>query len=142
LVDAAVASARRALPLWSARPDTERAAKLMAIATLIEQHHPELSVLVTREQGKTQSGPGANYEVGGAVAWTRVTAGLTMPEETIQDDTAASIAVHRKPAGVNQHGALHPLAPFGGVKSSGLGVEFNVDGLKEYTTIQVVNVAR
>jgi acyl-CoA reductase-like NAD-dependent aldehyde dehydrogenase len=43
---------------------------------------------------------------------------------------------------VNQHGALHPLAPFGGVKSSGLGVEFNVDGLKEYTTIQVVNVAR
>ena len=45
-------------------------------------------------------------------------------------------------AWVNQHGALHPLAPFGGVKSSGLGVEFNVDGLKEYTTIQVVNVAR
>ena len=44
-------------------------------------------------------------------------------------------------AWVNQHGSLHPLAPFGGVKSSGVGVEFNVDGLKEYTTIQVVNVA-
>jgi acyl-CoA reductase-like NAD-dependent aldehyde dehydrogenase len=44
-------------------------------------------------------------------------------------------------AWVNQHGALHPLAPFGGVKCSGIGVEFNVDGLKEYTTIQVVNVA-
>jgi acyl-CoA reductase-like NAD-dependent aldehyde dehydrogenase len=100
LVDAAVASARRALPLWSALPDAERAAKLMAIATLIEQHHAELSELVTREQGKTQSGPGANYEVGGAVAWTRVTAGLTMPEETIQDDKTASIVVHRKPVGV------------------------------------------
>ena len=100
LVDAAVASARRALPLWSAVPDAERAAKLMAIAALIEQHHPELSELVTREQGKTQSGPGANYEVGGAVAWTRVTAGLTLPEETIQDDQAASIVVHRKPVGV------------------------------------------
>jgi acyl-CoA reductase-like NAD-dependent aldehyde dehydrogenase len=36
---------------------------------------------------------------------------------------------------------LHPMAPFGGVKSSGIGVEFNVDGLKEYTTVQVVNVA-
>ena len=100
LVDAAVASARRALPLWSAVPDAERAAKLMAIAALIEQHHPELSELVTREQGKTQSGPGANYEVGGAIAWTRVTAGLTLPEETIQDDQAASIVVHRKPVGV------------------------------------------
>jgi len=45
-------------------------------------------------------------------------------------------------AWVNQHGALHPLAPFGGVKTSGIGIEFNVDGLKEYTSIQVVNVAR
>ena len=45
-------------------------------------------------------------------------------------------------AWVNQHGALHPLAPFGGVKQSGIGAQFNVDGLKEYTTIQVVNVAR
>jgi acyl-CoA reductase-like NAD-dependent aldehyde dehydrogenase len=44
-------------------------------------------------------------------------------------------------AWVNQHGALHPMAPFGGVKCSGIGVEFNVDGLKEYTTVQVVNVA-
>lgn len=33
-------------------------------------------------------------------------------------------------AWVNQHGALHPLAPFGGVKCSGIGVEFNV-GLAE-----------
>jgi acyl-CoA reductase-like NAD-dependent aldehyde dehydrogenase len=45
-------------------------------------------------------------------------------------------------AWVNQHGNLHPMAPFGGVKCSGIGVEFNVDGLKEYTTVQVVNVAR
>jgi acyl-CoA reductase-like NAD-dependent aldehyde dehydrogenase len=44
-------------------------------------------------------------------------------------------------AWVNQHGTLHPMAPFGGVKSSGIGVAFNVDGLKEYTTVQVVNVA-
>jgi acyl-CoA reductase-like NAD-dependent aldehyde dehydrogenase len=45
-------------------------------------------------------------------------------------------------AWVNQHGTLHPLAPFGGVKCSGMGVEFNVDGLREYTTVQVVNAAR
>jgi acyl-CoA reductase-like NAD-dependent aldehyde dehydrogenase len=62
------------------------------------------------------------------------------------DDTAAAARVATRletgTAWVNQHGALHPLAPFGGVKCSGIGVEFNVDGLKEYTTIQVLNVAR
>jgi acyl-CoA reductase-like NAD-dependent aldehyde dehydrogenase len=100
LVDAAVASARRALPKWSAVPDAERIAKLMAVADLIEKHHQELSELVTREQGKTQSGPGANFEVGGAVAWTRVTANLSITEETIQDDKAGNIMVRRKPVGV------------------------------------------
>ena len=35
----------------------------------------------------------------------------------------------------------NPMAPFGGVKCLGFGVEFNVDGLKEYTTIQVLNIA-
>jgi acyl-CoA reductase-like NAD-dependent aldehyde dehydrogenase len=99
-VDEAVSSARRAFAPWAALPDSERAAKLLAIADLIEKHHAELAELVTREQGKTQSGPGANLEVGGAVAWTRVTAGLSIPEETIQDDKSGKIVLHRKPVGV------------------------------------------
>jgi acyl-CoA reductase-like NAD-dependent aldehyde dehydrogenase len=216
LVDEAVASARAAFRPWSRLPDAERVSKLLAIADLIEKHHPELSQLITREQGKTQSGPGAKLEVGGAAAWTRATAGLSLPEETIQDDRTGKIVMARKPATgrsecrdrrrgrglstgqpseeqfgpviplvryktveeaieranalevglggsvwgndpteaaryarelecgtawANQHGTLHPMAPFGGVKCSGIGVEFNVDGLKEYTTVQVVNVA-
>ena len=32
-------------------------------------------------------------------------------------------------AWVNQHAVLHPMAPMGGVKMSGIGIEFNVDGL-------------
>ena len=100
LVDAAVAAARRAFPKWSAVPDAERVAKLNAIADLIDKHHQELAELVTREQGKTQSGPGANLELGGAAAWTRVTAGLTLPEQVIQDDAAGKITAHRKPVGV------------------------------------------
>lgn len=100
LVDLAVKAAREALPKWSATPDSERAAKLMAIADLIEKHHQELSEIITREQGKSQSGPGANFEVGGAVAWTRVTASLTLPEEVIQDDKNGRIVMHRKPVGV------------------------------------------
>jgi acyl-CoA reductase-like NAD-dependent aldehyde dehydrogenase len=100
LVDAAVSSASRAFPLWAGAPDSERVAKLLAIAGLIEAHHQELSELVTREQGKTQNGPGANLEVGGAATWTRVTAGLSLAEETIQDDKSGRIVVRRKPVGV------------------------------------------
>ena len=99
-VDAAVAAARSAFPTWSALGDAERVAKITAIADLIERHHQELSELITREQGKTQSGLGANFELGGAVAWSRVTAGLALPEETIQDNAAGKITVHRKPLGV------------------------------------------
>ena len=100
LIDHAVRCAREALPAWSSAPDNERAAKLMDIAALIERYHAELSKLVTLEQGKPQSGPGANLEVGGAAAWTRATASLTLPEEVLQDDNTGRIVLRRKPVGV------------------------------------------
>lgn len=43
-------------------------------------------------------------------------------------------------AWVNAHGNIMPHVPFGGVKSSGFGVEFAKEGLEEYTSIQIVNV--
>jgi acyl-CoA reductase-like NAD-dependent aldehyde dehydrogenase len=42
-------------------------------------------------------------------------------------------------AWINKHGAIRPDVPFGGVKASGIGVEFGRQGLEEYTTIQVVH---
>ena len=45
-------------------------------------------------------------------------------------------------AWVNDHGAIQPNAPFGGVKQSGLGVEFGLYGLEEYTSIQTLKIAR
>jgi acyl-CoA reductase-like NAD-dependent aldehyde dehydrogenase len=42
-------------------------------------------------------------------------------------------------AWVNNHGAIKPFAPFGGVKGSGIGVEFGKLGLEEYTAVQVVH---
>jgi len=100
LVDAAVECARAAFPAWSSLPDAERVAKLMAVADLIEKNQAALSELVTREQGKTQSGLGANLEAGAAATWTRVTAGLSLPEETIQDDAKGKIVMRRVPVGV------------------------------------------
>lgn len=41
-------------------------------------------------------------------------------------------------AWVNKHGAIQPNAPFGGVKNSGVGLQFAADGLKEYTTAQAL----
>ncbi len=99
-LERAVRSAREALPGWSSTPDAERAAKLMDIGQLIERHQAELSRLITLEQGKPQSGPGANFEVAGAAAWTRATASLNLPEETIQNDDVARIVIRRKPVGV------------------------------------------
>jgi acyl-CoA reductase-like NAD-dependent aldehyde dehydrogenase len=40
---------------------------------------------------------------------------------------------------INQHGTLHPMAPFGGVKGSGYGLEFGVEGLKSVAVPQIIN---
>ncbi|TDQ62066.1 acyl-CoA reductase-like NAD-dependent aldehyde dehydrogenase [Maritalea mobilis] len=41
---------------------------------------------------------------------------------------------------INNHGAIQPNAPFGGVKQSGIGLEFGMEGLKEFTVTQTVFV--
>jgi acyl-CoA reductase-like NAD-dependent aldehyde dehydrogenase len=59
-------------------------------------------------------------------------------------DRAVAIAA-RLDAGsrwVNQHPAMGPDIPFGGIKQSGIGVECSVYGLKQFTNIQVLNVKR
>jgi acyl-CoA reductase-like NAD-dependent aldehyde dehydrogenase len=43
---------------------------------------------------------------------------------------------------VNKHADLAPHLPFGGSKLSGVGVELGEEGLKEFTQVQVLNMAR
>lgn len=56
-------------------------------------------------------------------------------------DAAAALALRLESgsAWVNSHGGLNPSAPFGGVKQSGIGTEFGVEGLKEFTAIQTLH---
>ena len=55
-------------------------------------------------------------------------------------DAAKAVALRLESgsAWINKHGAIQPNAPFGGVKQSGIGIQFAEEGLKENTTAQVV----
>lgn len=79
-VDAAVASARAALPRWSATLPAERAAILWRIADLIEAHIDDLAELETLDQGKPLY-VGRWAEIPGAAAQFRFFAGQAMAIE-------------------------------------------------------------
>jgi len=61
-------------------------------------------------------------------------------------DTAKAAALAMRlecgTAWVNEHGAIQPDAPFGGIKQSGIGVEFGQHGLAEYTSIQTLKIMK
>jgi acyl-CoA reductase-like NAD-dependent aldehyde dehydrogenase len=58
--------------------------------------------------------------------------------------TAAQLALRLEggTAWVNEHGAIRPDASSGGVKQSGIGVEFGRYGLEEYTSIQTLKIIK
>ena len=102
-VDAAVAAAQAAFPAWRDTPDAERQRLLHALGDALQAQMPELMQLVTKESGKPLNGLegiGAGMEVGGAIAWTHVTADLSLPVEMVQDNEVARVEVHRVPLGV------------------------------------------
>lgn len=96
----AVAAARKAFPAWSGMADEKRVEIMNQMAGIIGEHQVELARLITREQGKTLSGPGSMFEVGGCRAWTQVTASLKLETELVDDNPEETIELVRKPIGV------------------------------------------
>ena len=61
------------------------------------------------------------------------------------DPTNAAETANRLEAGsiwINQHGAIHPMVPFGGNKASGYGCEFGLEGLKSVTQVRVISIKK
>lgn len=105
-LDRAVDAAGEAFKLWSLVPDAERAQACRDIAERISQYSEEIARLITLEQGKPLNGLGSRFELGGALAWTRHTAELSLPVEVLQDNNEGRVEVHRKPIGVT--GSITP----------------------------------
>jgi acyl-CoA reductase-like NAD-dependent aldehyde dehydrogenase len=100
IADAAIVAAKSAFPGWAATPIADRALAVLKCADIIEANSEDLARLLTLEQGKPLDGLGSRFELGGAAAWTRHTASLTLPVDIIQDDAEAHISVVRRPLGV------------------------------------------
>ena len=60
----------------------------------------------------------------------------------IQKAKALALRLECGTAWVNTHATIQPNAPFGGIKESGVGVEFGLEGLAEYTSLQTVKVMK
>lgn len=99
-LDAAVQAAKNAFPSWSSTSDEERKAACNKIVAAIAENAEELAKLLTLEQGKTLSGLGSNFELGGCQAWAGNVANMDLPVTVLQDNEAGRIEMHRKPVGV------------------------------------------
>ena len=99
-LDDAVRAAQVAFEKWREVPEAKRQAACMEIASKIEENAEELARILTAEQGKPLNGLGSRWEIGGAAAWTRYTASLSLPVKVLQDNDEGRVELHRKPIGV------------------------------------------
>ncbi len=93
-----------------------------------EQFGPALPIIRYKDIDKVIAKANDNPNGLGGSIWSK----------DIKAAKAAALKMECGTVWINKHGAIQPNAPFGGVKSSGIGVEFGKEGLAEYTDIQVI----
>lgn len=99
-LEQAVAAAHEAFLSWRGVADQERAAACQRIAKIVTDHAPELSVLLTQEQGKPRKGLGSEFELGACAAWAGYTATQSLAVKVLEDSPKSRIEQHRQPIGV------------------------------------------
>lgn len=97
-----------------------------------EQFGPVLPVIrVADAEDALRRANASSYGLGGSV-WSADTGRAAALAARMESGTSW----------VNKHLDLGPTVPFGGAKSSGMGVEFGKQGLHEFTQLHVVNIAK
>ena len=95
----------------------------------VEQFGPVLPVIRYRDVDLVIDQANASLQALGASVWGDRERALQVAEK-IESGTVW----------INQHGSLNPVVPFGGVKGSGYGLEFGVQGLKAVAAPKVITV--
>ncbi len=96
-LDAAFASAAKALPEWQS-DEAKRRETLLRMADVLLASAGDIAPVLTAEQGKPLGD--ASVEVFAAAIWCQYFANLETPPQTIQDDADALVQVVRRPLGV------------------------------------------
>ena len=138
LVEAAKSSGARVL--LGGDPDADAAGNFYP-TTLVADIDPDNPLVLEEQFGPAL--PIIRYrDIDEAVAMANgVDVGLGASVWSGDRDKAREVAA-RLEAGtvwINSHGGVHPMIPFGGVKQSGYGLEFGVEGLKSVAVPQVIN---
>lgn len=97
-----------------------------------EQFGPILPVVPFSDEADViKRANNSEYGLGGSV-WSSNVDRATRVAEQVDSGTVW----------VNQHVNIGPHLPMAGMKQSGIGVEQSIEGLEEYTQVQLLNVAR
>lgn len=97
-LDAAIAAAERAFPLWRDTPIAKRKELLVQASDTIKAHAEELAALFVSEQGRPFDG--ARNEILGAAMWMKAITMLDIPVDVTEDTDSRRIEVHHVPLGV------------------------------------------
>src|SRR5258708_32292850 len=103
-LEAAVASAKRAFPAWSAKPLADRQALVAKIGDAIEARAGDFMRLLALEQAKARKA--AEWEIGGSVIWCREIAKQELPMHVAERTATRTVETRRVPVGVV--GAITP----------------------------------
>ncbi|KAI8187453.1 putative aldehyde dehydrogenase FUS7 [Colletotrichum sp. SAR 10_66] len=97
-LDLAVAAAKDAFNTWSKVPYEDRKKAVLAYADAVDSYRTQFRDLLISEQGKPI--PQADAETDAAISWIRGMAGISLPEDVVEDNDHRTIITRWTPLGV------------------------------------------